>query len=30
MSFDKVRESLANDLEEIKSAGLWKNERNIS
>ena len=30
MSFDKVRESLAKDLEEIKSAGLWKNERNIS
>ena len=30
MSFEKVRESLANDLEEIKSAGLWKNERNIS
>ena len=30
MSFDKVRASLANDLEEIKSAGLWKNERNIS
>jgi len=30
MSFDKIRASLANDLEEIKSAGLWKNERNIS
>ena len=30
MSFNKVRKSLANDLEEIKSAGLWKNERNIS
>jgi len=30
MSFDKVRESLANDLDEIKSAGLWKTERNIS
>ena len=30
MSFDKVREGLANDLAEIKSAGLWKNERNIS
>ena len=30
MSFDKVRESLASDLEEIKSAGLWKTERNIS
>jgi len=30
MSFNKVRASLANDLEEIKSAGLWKNERNIS
>jgi glycine C-acetyltransferase len=30
MSFDKVRESLANDLEEIKSAGLWKSERNIN
>ena len=30
MSFDKVRQSLASDLEEIKSAGLWKTERNIS
>ena len=30
MSFEKVRESLANDLDEIKSAGLWKSERNIS
>jgi len=30
MSFEKVRESLANDLDEIKSAGLWKTERNIS
>jgi len=30
MSFDKVRESLANDLDEIKSAGLWKTERNIN
>jgi glycine C-acetyltransferase len=30
MSFEKVRESLASDLEEIKSAGLWKTERNIS
>jgi glycine C-acetyltransferase len=30
MSFEKVRESLANDLEEIKSAGLWKSERNIN
>jgi glycine C-acetyltransferase len=30
MSFGKVRESLASDLEEIKSAGLWKSERNIS
>jgi len=30
MSFGKVRESLASDLEEIKSAGLWKSERNIN
>ena len=30
MSFEKVRESLASDLEEIKSAGLWKSERNIN
>ena len=30
MSFGKVRKSLASDLEEIKSAGLWKNERNIN
>ena len=30
MSFEKVRESLASDLDEIKSAGLWKTERNIS
>ena len=30
MSFGKVRESLARDLEEIKSAGLWKSERNIN
>jgi glycine C-acetyltransferase len=30
MSFEKVRESLANDLDDIKSAGLWKTERNIS
>ena len=30
MSFEKVRESLANDLDEIKSAGLWKSERNIN
>ncbi len=30
MSFEKVRESLANDLDEIKSAGLWKTERNIN
>ena len=30
MSFDKVRQGLASDLEEIKSAGLWKTERNIS
>jgi len=30
MSFAKVRESLASDLEEIKSAGLWKSERNIN
>jgi glycine C-acetyltransferase len=30
MSFEKVRESLASDLEEIKDAGLWKTERNIS
>ena len=30
MSFGKVRESLASDLEQIKSAGLWKTERNIN
>jgi len=30
MSFEKVRESLAIDLKEIKDAGLWKTERNIS
>ena len=30
MSFEKVRESLTSDLEEIKSAGLWKSERNIN
>ena len=30
MSFEKVRESLASDLEEIKDAGLWKSERNIN
>ena len=30
MSFDKVRQGLASDLEDIKSAGLWKTERNIS
>ncbi len=30
MSFDKVRQGLASDLEEIKLAGLWKTERNIS
>ena len=30
MSFDKVRQGLAEDLEEIKTAGLWKSERNIS
>lgn len=30
MSFEKVRESLASDLDEIKSAGLWKSERNIN
>ena len=30
MSFKKVRHGLASDLEEIKSAGLWKTERNIS
>ena len=30
MSFEKVRQSLASDLEEIKDAGLWKTERNIS
>tara|TARA_B100000767_G_scaffold211120_1_gene198214 strand:+ start:30873 stop:32066 length:1194 start_codon:yes stop_codon:yes gene_type:complete len=30
MSFEKVRHSLASDLEEIKSAGLWKSERNIN
>ena len=30
MSFGKVRESIASDLEEIKTAGLWKSERNIN
>ena len=30
MSFDKVRQGLAEDLEEIKAAGLWKSERNIN
>ena len=30
MSFDKVRQELAEDLEEIKAAGLWKSERNIN
>ena len=30
MSFEKVRQSLASDLEEIKAAGLWKTERNIN
>ena len=30
MSFNKVRQGLASDLEEIKSAGLWKTERNNS
>ena len=30
MSFEKVRESLASDLDEIRSAGLWKSERNIN
>ena len=30
MSFEKVRESLASDLDEIKSAGLWKSERSIN
>jgi glycine C-acetyltransferase len=30
MSFEKVRESLAIDLKEIKDAGLWKTERNIN
>ena len=30
MSFEKVREELTSDLEEIKSAGLWKTERNIN
>ena len=30
MSFDKVRQGLTEDLEEIKAAGLWKTERNIN
>src|SRR6056300_886848 len=30
MSFNKTRSSLSADLEQIKSAGLWKTERNIS
>ena len=30
MSFDKVRQGLTKDLEEIKAAGLWKIERNIN
>jgi len=30
MSFDKVRQGLTEDLEEIKAAGLWKSERNIN
>ena len=30
MSFDKVRQGLTEDLEEIKTAGLWKTERNIN
>jgi glycine C-acetyltransferase len=30
MSFDKVRQGLNEDLEEIKAAGLWKTERNIN
>jgi glycine C-acetyltransferase len=30
MSFEKVRLELAKDLEKIKSAGLWKTERNIN
>jgi len=30
MSFKSAKESLANDLTEIKSAGLWKNERVIA
>jgi hypothetical protein len=30
MSFDKVRQGLTKDLEEIKAAGLWKTERNIN
>jgi glycine C-acetyltransferase len=30
MSFDKVRKGLAEDLKEIKEAGLWKTERNIN
>lgn len=30
MSFKKVQNSLASDIDEIKKAGLWKNERYIS
>ena len=30
MSFKKARASIANDLEEIRKAGLWKTERQIS
>ncbi|MEE9331372.1 MAG: glycine C-acetyltransferase [Methylophilaceae bacterium] len=30
MSFKKTKTSIANDLEEIKKAGLWKTERHIS
>ena len=30
MSFSNTKASLAKDLEDIKSAGLWKTERHIS
>ena len=30
MSFEKVRQGLTKDLEEIKAAGLWKTERSIN
>ena len=30
MSFSKVRQDIANDLAEIRSAGLWKTERYIN